>query len=128
MILLGTQKALTRHLAQAEAVFEYRSSEASIPYQQRQEYRRGFFSWFDAIWTSINLRNDVQQFREGLFKYDIATFDEDSVREAILNAICHRDYRDGGSIWIRQYPRLLEIESPGHGATIWMRSGGRAGR
>lgn len=113
LVLLGTDKAVSRHLAQAEAVFEYRSSEGSIPYQQRQEFRRGFFSWFDAIWTTINLRNDVQQFREGLFKYDIATFDEDSVREAILNAICHRDYRDGGSIWIKQYPRLLEIESPG---------------
>ena len=113
LILLGTEKALARHLAQAEAIFEYRGSEASTPYQQRQEYRRGFFSWVDAIWTTINLRNDVQQFREGLFKYDIATFDEDSVREAILNAICHRDYRDGGSIWIKQYPRFLEIESPG---------------
>lgn len=43
IILLGTTKALSRHLAQAEAVFEYRSSEASIAYQQRQEFRLGFF-------------------------------------------------------------------------------------
>jgi len=113
LILLGTEKALARYLAQAEAIFEYRSSEGSIPYQQRLEFRRGFFSWFDEIWKTINLRNDIQQFREGLFKYDIATFDEDSVREAILNAVCHRDYRDGGSIWIRQFPRRLDIESPG---------------
>ena len=113
LILLGTGKAVSRHLAQAEAIFEYRNSEASIPYQQRQEFRRGFFTWFDEIWALINLRNDVQQFREGLFKYDIATFDEDSVREAVLNAVSHRDYRDGGSIWIKQFPRMLEIESPG---------------
>ena len=113
LILLGTQKALARHLAQAEAIFEYRGAEASVPYQQRQEFRRGFFTWLDEIWELINLRNDVQQFREGLFKYDIPTFDEESVREAVLNAISHRDYRDGGSIWIRQYPRLLEVESPG---------------
>ena len=113
LILLGSQKGLSRHLAQAEVVFEYRSTEASIAYQQRQEYRLGFFLWFDDIWETINLRNDVQQFREGLFKYDIPTFDEDSVREAVLNAVSHRDYRDGGSIWIRQSPRLLEVESPG---------------
>jgi ATP-dependent DNA helicase RecG len=113
LILLGTAKALSRHLAQSETIFEYRNAEASTPYQQREEFRRGFFTWFDELWTLVNLRNDVQQFREGLFKYDIPTFDEDSVREAILNAVCHRDYRDGGSIWIRQYPRLLEIESPG---------------
>ena len=29
--------------AQAEVIFEYRSSEASGPAQQREEYRRGFF-------------------------------------------------------------------------------------
>ena len=65
LILLGTAKGLSRHLAQAEAVFEYRSSETSIAYQQRQEFRLGFFLWFDDIWKTINLRNDVQQFREG---------------------------------------------------------------
>lgn len=113
LVLLGTEKALARYLAQAELIFEYRSSDANIAYQQRLEYRRGFFGWYDDIWATINLRNEVQQFREGLFKYDIPTFDEDSVREAVLNAICHRDYRDGGSVWLRQYPRLLEIESPG---------------
>ena len=113
LILFGTDKAVGRHLAQAEAVFEYRSSKASLPYQQRVEFRRGFFSWMDELWKLINLRNEVQQFREGLFKHDISTFDEDSVREAVLNAVSHRDYRDAGSIWIRQYPRLLEIESPG---------------
>ena len=113
LILLGTEKALSRHLAQAEAIFEYRSAAASIPYQQRLEFRHGFFCWYDVLWKAINLRNDVQQFREGLFRYDISTLDEDSVREAILNAVSHRDYRDGGSIWIRQYPQLLEVESPG---------------
>ena len=113
LILFGTDKAVGRHLAQAEAVFEYRNNKASLPFQQRVEFRRGFFSWMDELWKLINLRNEVQQFREGLFKHDISTFDEDSVREAVLNAVSHRDYRNAGSIWIRQYPRILEIESPG---------------
>jgi hypothetical protein len=39
LILLGSRKGLGRHLAQAETIFEYRSSDASIPAQQRQEYR-----------------------------------------------------------------------------------------
>ncbi len=41
------------------------------------------------------------------------TFDETSIREALLNAICHRDYRAGGSVFIRQYSRRLEVVSPG---------------
>ena len=36
-----------------------------------------------------------------------------SVREAILNAVSHRDYRHPGSVFVRQYPRRLEIVSPG---------------
>jgi ATP-dependent DNA helicase RecG len=36
-----------------------------------------------------------------------------SVREALLNAVAHRDYRLGGSVFVRQYGRRLEITSPG---------------
>jgi ATP-dependent DNA helicase RecG len=44
---------------------------------------------------------------------DGATFDERPVREALLNAVSHRDYRHGGSVFVRQYPRRIEIVSPG---------------
>ncbi len=35
------------------------------------------------------------------------------MREAILNAAAHRDYREAGSVFIRQYARRIEIVSPG---------------
>ncbi len=38
LILLGTSEGVRRHLAQSEVVFEYRSSEASIPHQERLEW------------------------------------------------------------------------------------------
>jgi ATP-dependent DNA helicase RecG len=113
LILFGTRKALGRYLAQAEVVFEYRSSEVSGPAQQRKEYRNAFFSFYDDLWNTINLRNDLQHYQDGLFIRDISTFEERSVREAILNAVSHRDYRLGGSVFVRQYPRHLKIESPG---------------
>ncbi len=113
LVLFGTRAALGRLLAQAEVVFEYRSGEAAGPAQQRKEYREGFFSLYDDLWGTINLRNDVQHYRDGLFVRDISTFAERSVREAILNAISHRDYQLGGSVFVRQYARRLVIESPG---------------
>ena len=113
LILFGTRQALGIHLGQAEVIFEYRSSEASIPYQQREEYRKGFFLFMDDIWNKINLRNEIQHFEDGLFIWDIPTFNEVVVREVILNAVAHRDYRLGGSIFVKQYPRKLEIVSPG---------------
>lgn len=113
LILFGSRESLGRHLAQAEVVFEYRSSEASGPAADREEYREGFFAWYDALWQKINLRNDKQSYQDGLFRLDIPTFDEIQVREALLNAVAHRDYRHGGSVFFRQYVQRLEIVSPG---------------
>ena len=113
LILLGTRKALGRHLGQAEVVFEYRSDEASIAHEQRVEYREGFLIFEDDLWRTINLRNDLFSLQDGFYRRDIATFNEMAVREAILNAVSHRDYRMGGSVFVRQYPKLIRIESPG---------------
>lgn len=113
LILFGTHAALGRHLAQAELVFEYRSSEASGPAAERVEFREAFFAWQEEIWSRINLRNDRQSYQDGLFRVELLTFDEVPVREALLNAVAHRDYRLGGSIFVRQYPNRLEIVSPG---------------
>lgn len=113
LVLFGTRAALGRWLAQAELVFEYRSSEASGPAADREEYREGFFLWHDAIWHRINLRNDRQSYQDGLFRVELPTFDEVSVREALLNAVAHRDYRLGGSVFVRQYAQRLEVVSPG---------------
>lgn len=113
LILFGTRAALGRFLAQAEVIFEYRSSEAAGPAAKRKEYRQAFFSFYEDLWEQINLRNDLQHYQDGLFVWDIPTFAERSVREAILNAISHRDYQLGGSVFVRQYPNRLIIESPG---------------
>lgn len=113
LILFGTRAGLTRWLAQAELVFEYRSSEAAGPAADREEYRAGFFTWQDALWKKINLRNDRQSWQDDFFRMDLPTFDEVPVREAILNAVAHRDYRLGGSVFVRQYAKRLEVVSPG---------------
>jgi ATP-dependent DNA helicase RecG len=113
LILFGTRAALGRWLAQAELVFEYRSSEASGPAADRAEYREGFMAWQDALWAKINLRNDRQSYQDDFFRMDLPTFDEVPVREAVLNAIAHRDYRLGGSVFVRQYAKRLEVVSPG---------------
>lgn len=113
LILLGTRPSLGRFLAQAETIFEYRSSEVPGPANQREEFRQGLLLYYDRIWELVNLRNDLQHYQDGLFMLDVATFDERSVREALLNAVSHRDYRHGGSIFVRQYSRRVEIVSPG---------------
>ena len=113
LILFGKREALGKYLPQSEIVFEYRSSDASGPASQREEFRTGFFSCYDRLWELVNLRNDKQHYQEGFFVYDIPTFNERVVREAILNAMSHRNYQMGGSIFVRQYRDRLVVESPG---------------
>jgi ATP-dependent DNA helicase RecG len=113
LILLGTGSSLVRNLAQAEVIFEYRADETSIGAHQRKDYREGFFLFYDDIWNEINLRNDKQQYQEDQLMLDIQTFDESAVREAIQNAVCHRDYQLPGSVLINQYPRKMLVTSPG---------------
>lgn len=113
LILFGKTEALTNYLPQAEIVFEYRSSESSGPAAQRVEFRVGFFACYDRLWELINLRNDKQHYQEGFFVFDIATFNERVVREAILNAVSHRNYQFAGSVFVRQFRDRLAIESPG---------------
>jgi ATP-dependent DNA helicase RecG len=113
LILFGKHESLGRLLANAEVVFEYRSSEASGPAQQRIEFRQGFLSFFDKLWEAIDLRNTKQHFQDGFFIWDVPTFNERAIREAILNAVSHREYRMTGSVFVRQYGERIEITNPG---------------
>ena len=112
LALLGTPQALSRHLPQAEVIFEYRPNENAIAYSTRSETNR-FFLYADDLWQAINARNEMQQFRDGMFVRNIPAFNEDVVREAVLNAVSHRDYQVAGSVFVRQSPRRLEVVSPG---------------
>jgi ATP-dependent DNA helicase RecG len=113
LILFGTKTSLGKFLPQAEMVFEYRNARSSIPYQQRIEFREGFFNTLDQVWNAINLRNQILHYKQDFFVWDIPAFNEHVIREAILNALTHRDYRLAGSIFVRQYPDELEIVNPG---------------
>ena len=121
LILFGKRESLGRLLPQAEIVFEYRSSNVSGPANQREEFRMGFFACYNRLWELINLRNDIQHYQDGFFVYDIPAFNESVVREAILNAVSHRNYQMAGSVFIRQYHETLIVESPGglpHGISL----------
>jgi len=113
LILFGTRKALNKHLSQAEVSFEYRSSEAAGPAQQREDFRVGFFTYYDKIWELVDLRNDKQNYQDGLFVLDVLTFNERVIRETLLNAACHRNYQLGGTIFVKQYRERIVFESPG---------------
>jgi ATP-dependent DNA helicase RecG len=53
---------------------------------------------------------------EGLYRRDIPEYPEEAIREAVVNAVAHRDYSyfvRGSYIQIRLFADRLEIQSPG---------------
>lgn len=52
--------------------------------------------------------------KDKMYRKDNGSFDILSLREAIVNAIAHRDYKiDGNELAINCYPNRIEISSPG---------------
>jgi ATP-dependent DNA helicase RecG len=51
---------------------------------------------------------------EGLYREDIPEYPVTAVREAVINAVAHRDYAiEGQKVIIRMFDNRLEVESPG---------------
>jgi len=113
LILFGKRKPLLKHLPTAEVVYEFRTTEASGPAGAREDLRMGFFKFFDRIWELVNQRNENQHYQKRFQMLPVPTFNEVVVREALLNAVSHRNYQQRGSIFVRQYARKLVVESPG---------------
>jgi ATP-dependent DNA helicase RecG len=114
VLLFGTEQTLYRAVPDAEIIFEWRNSENEIAYGERRNWRQGFMIVKDEIWNAINARNTMFRYQEGFIQRDIPSFDEGSIREAVINAFAHRDYRiTGRSIVIKVSPEKFYIENPG---------------
>jgi ATP-dependent DNA helicase RecG len=59
------------------------------------------------------ISNPIETVRQGLHHFEYRTYPEIALREALLNAFCHRDYRLGGPVIVKQYDDRLEIASLG---------------
>jgi ATP-dependent DNA helicase RecG len=68
---------------------------------------------------------------DGLYRVDVPEISMDALREAIINAFCHRDYRDPDYIQIAIFKNRVEIRSPGglyDGLTMEEMRGGNVSR
>ena len=115
VLLLGNEEALVKHARNAEIVFEYRRVPTAIRYDRRFTLRRAILLAVDDLWEAVQpyaFENPIEV-TDGTRVTQRPRFPERSVREALLNAITHRDYHDDESVFIRMSPDTFEITSPG---------------
>jgi ATP-dependent DNA helicase RecG len=114
LILLGAKNTLDHLLPQAEIIFEWRQIPGKISHDFRKSWRQSFLTIIDEIWRELESRNIRTPFQEGFIQREVFAFDERSIREAVLNAVAHRDYSISGQVvFITASPDGFLIESPG---------------
>ena len=57
--------------------------------------------------------NPIETVRRGLYHFEYRTYPKTALREALLNALCHGDFRIAGPRLVRQYADRIEISNPG---------------
>jgi ATP-dependent DNA helicase RecG len=112
LILFGRPETIERQCPQSQLHYVHQQSETKVT---RNDFMRTSLlralEQVEQVFTGPS--NPEEELTIGLFKLRIPAFSLDVVREAVLNAVTHRDYSDPGEILIRHTPRELVVTSPG---------------
>jgi ATP-dependent DNA helicase RecG len=83
-------------------------------YGRREEFNGPLARVIEGAWQVIWSEMSVGAVVTGLERQEISEYPPFAVREALVNAVCHRDYRlRGRRIEVRMYADRLEVISPG---------------
>ena len=115
LILLAKKDILHEKLSQSKTIWEYRNSEAQIHHDAREVISEPLFIAIDEIWRLVNqpTLNKKYPIQSGAYIFDLFDFNEAVIREAILNAVAHRDYSITSEVVIKQFPNKIIINNPG---------------
>nr|CAD5927105.1 ATP-dependent DNA helicase RecG [Planktothrix pseudagardhii] len=110
LLLIGREPALRDLVPTHEFAFQVLAQEAV----RFNEFRR--FPLLKALdWLETNFRpyNPEEELQIGLFRVPVPKVDLGAFREAIANALVHRDYHQRGAIHVRLEDEALVISNPG---------------
>lgn len=110
LLVIGRESALRERVATHEFAFQVLAREAV----SFNEFRR--FPLLKALdWLETNFRpyNPEKEVQIGLFRVPIPKVDMGAFREAVANALVHRDYHRLGAVHVRLDDHGLTISNPG---------------
>jgi ATP-dependent DNA helicase RecG len=112
LLLFGREETLREICPQHQVHYVYQVTGTEVA--RNDSYQAGLLSIlerFEQIFTSPV--NPEQELPLGLSRLRIPAFPVEVVREAVLNAVTHRDYLDPGEVLVRHMADRLVITSPG---------------
>ncbi len=82
-------------------------------FQDRREFTGSLLKQVDDAYAFLDMRNDTSATFEGVYRVDHRSYPPAALREALLNAVVHRDYAYSASTLISVYSDRIEIVSVG---------------
>lgn len=110
LLLLGYEASLRALVPTHEVAFQIMDGE-DVRFNEfsRAPLLRAF-EWVETLFKPLNIE---REFQSGLFRVAIPKVDHRAFREAIANAITHRDYSLRGAVHVRLTGDTLLISNPG---------------
>ena len=111
VLLAGKQEAIRQHFP--GYCWTHLRMATDIDYSDRAD---GFDAVPVALERSLDrimADNPIATVKQGLFHFEIRTYPEIALREALLNALVHTDFRIPGPVMVKQFKDRLEISNPG---------------
>ena len=110
LLLFGKEESLRRLVPTHEVAFQVmRGLDVEV---------NDFFRWpllrgSEEIEARIRARNREAELMVGLLRVGVPDYSERALREALANALIHRDYQRLGAVHFQWHPDRIEVSSPG---------------
>lgn len=110
LLLLGKESQLRDHLPAYEIAFQVLDG---TDVKVNEFFRKPMLETFEAIELLFKARVDEEELQVGLFRVPVPNYDRRAFREAVVNALVHRDFNRLGAVHIRLDASGLTISNPG---------------
>lgn len=110
LLLIGREEALRKHVPAHEVAFQVLDRENV---KVNEFTRAPLLRTMDWLETMFRPYNPEQEMQVGLFRVPVPRVEERAFREAVANALTHRDYARLGAVHIKLENEALEVSNPG---------------
>lgn len=111
LLLLGREDALLRFIPTHEVNFQVLDARAEV--KVNDGFHGPLARVLEEISARFDARNEERETAVGFLRFPVPDYSPDGFREAVGNAILHRDFTRLGAVYVQWHPDHLFIASPG---------------
>jgi ATP-dependent DNA helicase RecG len=110
LLLFGRETSLRRFVPTQEAAFQVMDG---LAVEVNDILRWPLLRLAEEFFTRFGARNTEEEIQYGLIRVSVPAFAEVAFREALANALIHRDYTAMGAVHVQWSQAAIEISNPG---------------